>query len=139
MERQRTQPVVFYDAGCGLCTSAVGFITARSRSGEFRFLPLGSPEAVEMLMAGGPPGDSMVLLDEVGRHERSSAAVRIAARLDRPWSWLRFLRWVPVSVRDRIYDFIARHRIRWFGRASVSSGPDPTCGPDLLSRPRGRR
>ncbi|MBU2999948.1 DUF393 domain-containing protein [Roseovarius nubinhibens] len=33
----------------------------------------------------------------------------------RKCSWLRIFGLVPRSIRDRIYDMVARNRLRWFG------------------------
>jgi predicted DCC family thiol-disulfide oxidoreductase YuxK len=32
---------------------------------------------------------------------------------------------VPRSLRDRLYDIIARNRLRWFGRRQACFLPDP--------------
>lgn len=120
-------PLVLYDGECGLCTGAVEFIRRRSRPGAFRFAPLESDEA-EAILAGRPSlSDTLILLDAAGIHERSTAALRIAAGLRRPWSWLRLLRIVPVTLRDRGYDFIARRRLNWFGRPHRTCGPGSRC------------
>lgn len=113
----RKRPVVFYDAECRLCSGTVDFIRHHSDPATFLFYPLKSLEALDML-AGELPGDTIVLLDEEGRHERSTAAVRIVARMRRPWAWLRWLRLVPRSWRDGVYDWVARNRVNWFGSPS---------------------
>ena len=101
------QATVLYDGECNLCRGAVSFIGERDRADRFRFVPLEEAEAC----------DTMYLLDEEGRHDRSTAALRVAADLPWPWSLLRFFRFVPRPLRDACYDFVARNRRRWFGRA----------------------
>jgi predicted DCC family thiol-disulfide oxidoreductase YuxK len=112
-------PVILYDADCNLCTGSVRFIQRHTASETFTCFPLNSLEALSLLTEGPPPGDTIILLDASGRHERSTAALRIAARMKRPWAWLRFLRIVPEPWRDRLYDWVARNRIRFFGRPSA--------------------
>jgi predicted DCC family thiol-disulfide oxidoreductase YuxK len=56
---------------------------------------------------------TMVLTDARGRHERSSAALRIAAHLGGVWRLAAVFWLVPRPVRDGVYDFIARRRHRW--------------------------
>ena len=111
-------PVIFFDADCNLCTGSVAFIRRHTDPDTFTFFPLKSLEALSLLADGPPPGDTIVLVDGAGRHERSTAALRIAARMKRPWAWLRWLRVLPGPWRDRLYDWVARNRIRWFGRPS---------------------
>jgi predicted DCC family thiol-disulfide oxidoreductase YuxK len=43
---------------------------------------------------------------------RSRAALFVAARLSRPWRWLRVLGVLPAGLLDRAYDLVARHRHR---------------------------
>jgi predicted DCC family thiol-disulfide oxidoreductase YuxK len=113
---------VLYDGECNLCTGAVGFIREHDRAGRFRFVPLAAAEAQELLPDGDCGCDTLHLLDADGHHVRSTAVLRIAAGLSFPWSLFRFLRFVPRRLRDACYDFVARRRRRWFGRAPHRPG-----------------
>jgi len=110
-------PTVLYDGECNLCIGAVDFIRKQDHAGRYRFVPLGEAEAQDLLGARDGGCDTLHLLDEEGHHDRSTAALRIAADLTFPWSLFRFLKFVPRKLRDACYDFVARHRRRWFGRA----------------------
>ncbi|TAF47312.1 MAG: DUF393 domain-containing protein, partial [Runella slithyformis] len=33
------------------------------------------------------------------------------------WSWLYALRFVPIQLRDVVYDFVARYRYQIFGKS----------------------
>ncbi len=46
---------------------------------------------------------------------KSSAALEVSRQLKKPWNYLKYLKIIPVKWRDRVYDFIARNRYRWFG------------------------
>lgn len=45
-------------------------------------------------------------------HEGVFAALK---HVDRPWRWLRILRFLPGSVLSVVYRFVAKRRKRWFG------------------------
>ncbi len=107
---------VLFDGECNLCNGAVEFVRSHDREGRFRFVPLDAAEARDLITARDAGCDTLHLLDEAGHHDRSTAALRIAAELSFPWSLLRFLKVVPRPVRDACYDFVARRRRRWFGR-----------------------
>lgn len=107
---------VLYDGECNLCRGAVAFLSDHDRTGRYRFVPLDTPEARDCLTAREAEGDTLHLLDETGHHDRSAAVLRIAADLRFPWSLLRVFKIVPRAWRDACYDFVARHRKRWFGR-----------------------
>jgi predicted DCC family thiol-disulfide oxidoreductase YuxK len=66
---------------------------------------------------------------------RSAAVLEIARGLPR-WAVLaRIFSLVPASLRDRIYDFIARNRHRWFGRPGVCVLPEPAKPRDKTPAP----
>jgi predicted DCC family thiol-disulfide oxidoreductase YuxK len=110
-------PVILYDAGCNLCRGSVAFVKDHGGETLFRFVPLGSSEAEHLLPDGVGGCDTLHLIDAEGHHDRSTAALRIARHLKHPWTALRFFRFIPRDLRDAVYDFVARHRLAWFGRA----------------------
>lgn len=117
--------VILFDGECNLCDGAVRFVLPRDRDHRFLFAPLGSPAAARLLDGRAPRGDTLLLLDADGLHDRSVAALRIAAGLGRPWSWLGVLRLMPRVWRDRLYDAVAARRTRWFGRREACRPPRP--------------
>src|SRR5215212_9184993 len=46
---------------------------------------------------------------------RSEGSIRMFEQLGFPWACAALARVVPRSLRDRIYDVIARNRLGWFG------------------------
>jgi predicted DCC family thiol-disulfide oxidoreductase YuxK len=58
-------------------------------------------------------------------HVRSSAVLRIFGDVGIPWSLLMIFRLVPSFLRDAVYDWVARHRYRWFGRYDECPLPSP--------------
>jgi len=119
--------LVLFDGECNLCDASVRFIYRHDPAGYFRFASLQSAAAARALAAIGataPPNvETVLLLDGDGLHERSDAALRIAARLRAPWSWLAGLRVLPRGLRDAAYDVVARNRHRWFGKRDLCSLP----------------
>ncbi len=89
----------------------------RDRKGVFRFAPLDSEEGLRWVPAQVGRPDSVVLVDADGVHMRSTAALRICKHLGGVWGLLAIGLWVPARLRDAVYDWIARNRYRWFGRA----------------------
>lgn len=118
----RGRDLVLYDGECGLCDRSVRFLAARDRSDRLRFAPLQSAWAKFALARHGlreRAGDSMHVCSEIGTpaeklYLRSRAALRMAKALKWPWCLLRVAWLIPLPLRDWGYDFIARHRQRWF-------------------------
>jgi predicted DCC family thiol-disulfide oxidoreductase YuxK len=84
-----------------------------------------------MLAACGLEGEDTVVLVEDGRcWSRSTAALKIAQRLDGGWPLLAALLAVPRPIRDAVYRFISHNRFRWFGTRDSCRMPTP----DLQAR-----
>lgn len=122
-------PIVLFDGVCHLCEGVVRFAIARDPAARFRFAPLQSPLGRALLERHGLDPDALdavVLVDGDGAHERSTAALRLARGLAAPWRWLAPpLLWLPRRLRDAVYDWIAHHRYRWFGRRDECLMPTP--------------
>jgi predicted DCC family thiol-disulfide oxidoreductase YuxK len=110
-------PIVFFDGVCNLCSSTVQFIIRHDRKARFRFASLQSDFASAEL---GPSGlkhlDSIVLKDNGKLYTRSTAALRIAAKLSFPVNLLYIFIAIPPFIRDRVYQYIAKNRYKWFGK-----------------------
>jgi predicted DCC family thiol-disulfide oxidoreductase YuxK len=118
------RPVLLYDGSCGLCSRLVQFVLRADPRGTLRFGSLQEGYARE-LWSRHPElrdVDSIAWVEILpdGRERvsvRSEAALRLARYLNYPWRLLAFTRIVPRSLRDRLYDYVARRRHRWFGSA----------------------
>ncbi len=123
-------PLLLFDGECGLCTSSVRFILARDRTQELRFASLQSELGRRVLEGHGLDPDelsTLVLVDRDGDVAlRSTAALRVAGEhLRFPWRLAVVLRVVPRVLRDGVYRWVSRNRIRWFGTADACQMPAP--------------
>jgi predicted DCC family thiol-disulfide oxidoreductase YuxK len=113
--------MLFYDGHCALCHGAVKYVLKHDRSGDaFRFAPLEGETFQSRVPAGrrATLPDSVVVLTNDGRLlVRSDAFVHILRRLGGGQKVLAdVLAVIPRSVRDIVYNFVARIRYRVFGR-----------------------
>lgn len=121
------QAIVYYDGFCALCDRFVQFVLKRDRRSRFIFAPLQGKTARDR-MAGRLSVEAMktvVLETDGGLRIRSDAALAILAGLGGPWKLTTVLRLVPRPLADAVYNFIARHRYRWFGRREACRIPAP--------------
>ena len=120
-------PVIFFDGVCGLCNAWVDFVIARDRHARFRFSPLQGETARDWLqMTPETSLDSVALVDAAGIHRKSEAVWRILSQLGGVWRPLGcLLRLIPCPLRNWGYDFVARHRYRWFGKKEACRLPTP--------------
>jgi len=125
--------IVLFDGTCAFCERGVIFIARHDPSGYFRFGASQSPEAATLLAPYGLTRDtarSIILIEEGRAYLRSTASLRIAARLRFPWSLLRVFLFVPVPIRDAAYRLVAAIRHRLAGRSNACDVPPP----DIRSR-----
>jgi predicted DCC family thiol-disulfide oxidoreductase YuxK len=120
--------VILFDGVCNLCSGFVQFVLPRDAEGKYRFASLQSDVGQALLTEHDLPRDdleSVVLIEDGESYVKSSAIIRIATGLGGGYRLLSPFRYVPRSIRDRVYDFVADHRYQWFGkkdRCMVPSG-----------------
>lgn len=120
--------VVLFDGTCAFCERSAVFIANRDPTAYFRFGASQSPEAVPWLEPFGAAGEgagSLILIEDGHLYLRSTAALRIAARLTRPWSILGVLLWIPAAMRDPVYRVVAAVRHRLAGPSNACNVPPP--------------
>ena len=119
--------IIYYDGLCGLCDRFVQFVLRRDRAARYRFAPLQGSTARERVPSTLDPETSQtVILDDGGRFRvRSDAVLAILTGLGGAWRLAGSLRMVPRPLRDAVYDLVARHRSRWFGRRAECRVPEP--------------
>ena len=128
VERAPDHAVILFDGTCAFCERSVVFIARRDPAGYFRFGASQTPEAAALLKRYGltrGAARSIILLEGEQAYLRSTAALRIAARLSRPWSWCAALLAVPRPVRDAVYRVVAAIRHRLAGRSNACEVPPP--------------
>lgn len=72
-----------------------------------------------------PLPDTFMLVRGGKLYLKSQAALEVVRSLRGLWPLLYALIVVPAAVRDPVYDFVARHRYRWFGRHDSCLLPAP--------------
>lgn len=125
---ERNHDIVLFDGVCNLCNSAILFIIKRDRKDRFRFAPLDSDIGKELLSQhhiDSSKIDSIVLISGDSAFAKADAALNIAKHLNHLWPILYVFKIVPSFISDKIYDFIARNRYKWFGKKESCMIPTP--------------
>lgn len=134
MEDTAKSRIILYDGVCGLCDRLVQMVLRQDKHDRFRFAPLQSPFAQEILKRHGLSQstlDTVYLVLNHGQADerllaKSDAIVEILHGLGGFWiSEAAIFRVMPTSLRDRLYDAVARNRYRLFGRYDQCMVPHP--------------
>jgi len=116
------RPIIVFDGKCALCSGFARFVVRHDRDGHFRLLAAQTPLGAAIYTHYGlhPTDYQTNLLIENGRvWLKSEGSIRMFERLGFPWSLAAAGRVFPRPIRDRLYDLIARNRLRWFGVREV--------------------
>ena len=123
--------VVVYDAGCGVCTAAVGWLRSRDRSGILSFVPATDTDALERLgVDAGTASRTVVVVEPAsGRRWIRAEAVGRVLHVAPGGSLLgRLLRVGAFRfLANRAYDAAAARRHRISARLGLAAcgGPPP--------------
>ena len=118
--------LMLFDGLCNLCSASVNLALALDRRGVLKFCPIQSVYGQALAARHGlDPADptTFVFFEHGQALTRSAGALALAARLEPPWRWARAFRIIPKGWRDGLYDWIASHRYRLFGRRRVCRLP----------------
>lgn len=117
-------PVLFYDGQCNLCNNAVQFVLSREKNDQIMFASLQSELGKTLISRYNLKDiDSLVLYENQKVYIKSNAALRVAKNLKSPYHIAQKLMFVPVILRDVVYDLIARFRYKIFGKTESCQMP----------------
>jgi predicted DCC family thiol-disulfide oxidoreductase YuxK len=122
------QHLILFDGVCHWCMAWVDVAIAHDPRKRFIFAALQSDPARQILTALRLPTenfDTMLLLEGGRVFTKSTAALRIAKRLSGLFPILYLLILIPRPIRDALYDYVARRRYRWMGKAASCRIPTP--------------
>ncbi|MBS0151869.1 MAG: DUF393 domain-containing protein [Nitrospira sp.] len=120
--------LILFDGICNWCNTWVNFAIAHDPAGQLKFGTLQSEQAQRILHdLHMPTTDYQTFLVLEGRcvYTKSTAALRVLRQLSWWWPLYYVGVLVPRPLRDVVYDFVARHRYQWMGRATTCRVPTP--------------
>ncbi|XVE89111.1 hypothetical protein DITRI_Ditri19aG0124200 [Diplodiscus trichospermus] len=116
---QDTRPIMLFDGVCNLCNGGVRLVRDVDRNRRIRFEALQSEAGKKLLRRSGRAPDdisSVVLVEKDRSYIKSEAVLKIMEYLELPFPQLAFfLQFVPLFIRDFMYDNVANNRYALFG------------------------
>ncbi len=122
------RPIILFDGHCALCSGWARFALRHDRTGIYRLLPAQTPLGRALYVHYGlDPEDyeTNILIADGIAWFKSEGSIRMAEGLGWPWSFARVLRMLPLRLRDRLYQSVARNRLRLFGRRAACYRGEP--------------
>lgn len=125
-EGKNHRSVILFDGVCNFCNGAVNYVIDRDPEGYFHFASLQSNAGKDLLRQFGKDAeslDTLILIEEDHCYTRSTAALRIAKRLQSPLKLAYCFIIIPSPIRDIFYRLFARSRYRLFGKRETCRIP----------------
>jgi predicted DCC family thiol-disulfide oxidoreductase YuxK len=125
---EQANKILLFDGVCNLCNNTVLFVIKRNRKKQIKFGAIQSKEGKSLLQKYGIYEQylgSLIFIDEGKVYLKSTGALRLSKYLTGLWPLLYVLILIPAFIRNPIYDFIAAHRYKWFGKKEVCMVPTP--------------
>ena len=119
MKKNTPQPLLFFDGVCNLCNSSVQYVIKHDKTQKFKFASLQSDAAKEILLQykiKKTDLDSIILIHNDKLFDKSSAILRLLKILGGFHSLAYIFIIIPKSIRDVLYDYVARNRYKWYGK-----------------------
>jgi predicted DCC family thiol-disulfide oxidoreductase YuxK len=113
------RPIIIFDGHCALCSGWARFVLRHDAKGMYRLLPAQSPLGRAFYVHYGlNPEDyeTNILVADGVAWFKSEGSIRMAEGLGWPWRLAAAFRILSAPLRDRLYELVARNRLRLFGR-----------------------
>lgn len=118
---------MLFDGVCNFCQSSVQFIIKNDNSKSIKFASLQSEFGQKIIAQYQISSqiDSIIFIQNQKAYIKSDAALEIASYFKFPYNYLKFLKIFPLSIRNYVYDIIAKNRYKWFGKKDNCMIPSP--------------
>lgn len=126
MKKYVKTSIIFFDGKCNLCNSSVNFIIKNDSKAYFKFSPLTSKFSKDFFSDKNVDFqnlNSVILFENEMVYTKSDAFLRIIKNLNTSLKYFYYLKFIPRSIRDFVYDFIANNRYSWFGKRATCMIP----------------
>ncbi len=116
--------IVFYDGQCGLCNRLVNLLLRLDHKKRLKFSPLqGQTAKTKIPNELSENLNTMALLKNGRVYTKSDAAFEVMKTIGGIFSLFYIFKLIPRFIRDAVYDFISKNRIRWFGQSESCRMP----------------
>ena len=121
--------IILFDGVCNLCDATVQFIIKQDKHDVFRFVALQSElgqQIVKYIGVDASKTDSIILY-EPGHayYYKAEAAIKIAKQLGGIYSLMGIFSVLPDWLSNKVYDYVARNRYKWYGKKEECMIPTP--------------
>ncbi len=125
----KDKKLILFDGVCNLCNHSVQYIIKHDKKNLFLFTALQSnvgKQVIEAYNIDTNKTDSILLYTPKKEIDyKSTAALKIVCYLGFPINVMAVFFIIPTSIRNWVYDYIAKNRYKWYGKKESCMVPTP--------------
>ncbi|MDE0967140.1 MAG: DCC1-like thiol-disulfide oxidoreductase family protein [Flavobacteriaceae bacterium] len=110
---------ILFDSKCNLCSKSVKKVMKLDKNKIFKFISNNSDYGKELINEfnlNSITTETIILFtSEKEFLIKSDAAISIITRLNIIFKIFNILLVIPKVIRDKVYDYVAKNRYKWFG------------------------
>ena len=111
---------ILFDSKCNLCSKSVKKVMKLDKNKIFKFISNNSDYGKELINEfnlNSITTETIILFtSEKEFLIKSDAAISIITRLNIIFKIFNILLVIPKVIRDKVYDYVAKNRYKWFGK-----------------------
>lgn len=123
----KDKKIIIFDGLCNLCDASVQKIIKHDSKDVFRFVASQSTlgqEIIKYLGIDTTKTDSIILYQPgVAYYYKAEAAFEIAKDLGGVFVFGGLISWLPNTILNAMYDYVARNRYKWYGKKEACMVP----------------
>lgn len=125
----KNKKIILFDGVCNLCNDSVLKVIKYDKNDTFRFASLQSEIGIaiqEYLKLDPKNLDSIILFEPgIAYYHKSDAALKIMNTFGGFWKLTQIFTIFPESLRNIVYNYIAKNRYKWYGKKESCMIPTP--------------
>jgi len=125
----KNKKIILFDGVCNLCNSSINYVIDHDKKDVFRFVSLQSDlgKAIQdYLGIKNKSLDTIILyVPDEAYYIKSTAAIKVMREFLGFWKLAQFFLILPSSVRDLVYNYVAKNRYKWYGKEDTCRIPTP--------------
>lgn len=106
--------IIVFDGVCGLCNKFINLLIKQDKKQIFRYTSLQGEYVKDLEIDENL--ESVIFYDNAKMYYKSTAILKIFKHLGGVWPISQIAYILPKSLRDIIYDFVAKYRYTAFGK-----------------------
>lgn len=109
--------IIFFDGICILCNKWVQWVLKRDKKKRFKFSSLQSEFSQNFISDPKIRATDSIVFYHEGRFSvKSKAVLGMLSRMGFPYNLTAIFKLIPGFISDKVYDWVAAHRYKWFGK-----------------------